>query len=406
MPRSRILALIQAGGRGGRMDVLTRETPKPLLPFAGGFQLIDFPLSNLRNSGIDDVWLSVQYLAQAVGDAVGNGKAWDLDRHYGGFKLLVPQEGGGELVDVGFADGNAEELLRRRDLIREQNPDALVVMSADHVYRLDYVEVVTEHHRQQAECTLVTTEVPREDAGHHVVVEADADGRVTRVTAKPAEPASSTVATEVFVYSPAVLIEVLEELHRDLAGRPTPQSLGDFGEYLLPALVDRGRTHTFPLPGYWRDLGRPDTYVAAHRDLLTGQLTGIGDPSWPIRTNRPPRPPAYVSGQAQITDSLVSGGCMIAGSVVRSVLGPGVHVEKGATVRDCVLFPDAVVEPGAVVDWAVVADGSRIGSGARVGAPADDQPPDDRMVLLGRQCVVGERQVLAPGARLEPGTTA
>src|ERR671916_690828 len=157
--RPRILALIQAGGQGGRMDVLTRETPKPALPFAGGYRLIDFPLSNLRNSGVDDVWLSVQFRAQDLADAVGNGKPWDLDRHHGGFKLLVPQQGGGSRADDGFVSGNAEELLQNRDAIRAFAPDALVVMSADHVYRLDYAEVVAGHLCRGAECTVVTTEV-------------------------------------------------------------------------------------------------------------------------------------------------------------------------------------------------------------------------------------------------------
>lgn len=320
MARSRTLALIQAGGKGGRMDVLTRETPKPLLPVAGSFSLIDFPLSNLRNSGIDDVWLSVQYLAQAVGDAVGNGKAWDLDRHQGGFKLLVPQEGGGSMVGPGFVAGNAEELMERRDQIRGFDPDALVVMSADHVYRLDCAEVVAEHRRRGAECTIVTTEVGLAEAGRHATVTSAADGTVTGFAYKPSSPKTGTVATEVFVYAPGPLLEVLEELHRELAGRPDPdpEGLGDFGNHLLPAMVARGRTVAFPLSGYWRDLGRPESYMAAHRDLLAGKLPPLDDPDWPVLTNRPPRPPAAIAAGAEIADSLLSGGCRIAGTVIRS----------------------------------------------------------------------------------------
>jgi len=406
MARPRILALIQAGGKGGRLDVLTRETPKPLLPFAGGFHLVDFPLSNLRNSGIEDVWLSVQYLAQAVGDAVGNGKAWDLDRGYGGFRLLVPQQGGGTLGEA-FVGGNAEELLQHRDLIRGADPDALVVMSADQIYRLDYAEVVAEHRRRGAECTIVTTEVGRDEATEHATVECDDTGTVTGFAYKPDTAHTGTVAAEVFVYSPGPLLEVLEELHRDLAGRtdPDPEGLGDFGEHLIPALIARGRTVGYPLPGYWRDLGRPETYVAAHRDLLTGQLTELGDPTWPIRTTRTPRLPAYVASGATVTDSLVSGGCTISGTVIRSVLGPGVRVEAGAVVRDCVVHADVTVRAGATLDWAVLADAACVGTEARLGAAADDQPEPERLVLVGRDSVVADGAVIQPGARLEPGTS-
>ena len=180
----RILALVQAGGAGSRMDVLTRELPKPALPYAGAFRLIDVPLSNLRNSGVSDVWVSVQYLGQALTDVMANGKPWDLDRHRGGFRVIMPEQAGTP-AEEGFVSGNAEELLSNRDAIRRHRADAVVVLSADHVYRLDFAEVVAEHLRLDAECTVVTTEVTPEDAGHHAVVITDGDGRVERVDYKP-----------------------------------------------------------------------------------------------------------------------------------------------------------------------------------------------------------------------------
>jgi glucose-1-phosphate adenylyltransferase len=204
----RVLALLQAGGAGSRMDVLTRETPKPALPFAGAFRLIDVPLSNLRNSGLNDVWVSVQYLAQVLTDVMANGKPWDLDRHRGGFRVIMPEQAGPP-SEEGFVSGNAEELLSNRDAIRRHGADAVLVLSADHVYRLDYAEVVAEHLRRGAECTVVTTEVSPADAAHHAVMIIDDDGRASRVDYKPEEPAASTVATEIFVYDPAALIEVL-----------------------------------------------------------------------------------------------------------------------------------------------------------------------------------------------------
>ena len=413
MKRPRILALVQAGGQGSRLDVLTRETPKPALPFAGAYRLVDFPLSNLRNSGIDDVWLSVQFRAQDLADAVGNGKPWDLDRHHGGFRLVVPEQGAGSSDDDGFVSGNAEELLQNRDAIRAFAPDALVVMSADHVYRLDYTDVVDEHLERGAECTVVTTEIARAEASNHATVTTGPDGRVTGFAYKPEEPTTGVVATEVFVYHPEVLVSELERLHRELsleagaAGEETEGSpLGDFGEHLLPALVARGRTFAHPLPGYWRDLGRPETYVAAHRELLTSDV-GLFEPGWPVLTNSGRHLPARVHAGGTVVDSLLSPGCQVQGEVLTSVLGPDVVVEAGATVADSILFADVRVEAGAHVQWAVVDRGTVVGAGARVGGPSEGEGVDpDHLVLIGPDSVVGPQVRLSPGARLEPGTTA
>ncbi|MET1005408.1 MAG: sugar phosphate nucleotidyltransferase [Propionibacteriaceae bacterium] len=408
MKRPRILALIQAGGKGSRMDVLTRETPKPVLPFAGAYRLLDFPLSNLRNSGVDDVWLSVQYLGLSVADAAGNGKPWDLDRHHGGFKLIVPQEGSGSPVDEGFVTGNAEELLRNRDLIREHGADALVVMSSDHVYRLDYAEVVDEHLSRGAECTIVTTEVALSDASHHATVTSDRSGRVTGFDYKPEQPRTSTVATEVFVYTPEVLIEVLEELHRDQSstrGADAEDSLGDFGELLVPALVERGHVYAHPLAGYWRDLGRPETYFQAHRELLHSDVD-LFDDAWPISTNNPQRVPARVHDGATVRNSLLSGGCQVHGTVTNSVLGPGVVIAAGARVRDCVIFADVSIEAGATLDWAIVDTGVRIGSDAKIGMSNPQQEvTEDYLTIVGKDSRIGSGATVPRGARLEPGTT-
>ena len=393
------------------MDVLTREVPKPVLPFAGNHRLIDVPLSNLRNSGITEVWVSVQFLSQYVADAVGNGKAWDLDRHRGGLKLIMPQQGAGSPADEGFVSGNAEELLQNRDAIRRHRPDAVVVLSADHVYRLDYGVVVSEHLRREAECTIVTTEVSLDDARHHATVDSDDSGRVLGIEYKPSHPRSGLVATEVFVYAPDPLIEVLEERHRALSragGEDDPDGslLGDFGEHLLPALVARGQVWSYPLDGYWRDLGRPETYFAAHQDLLDS-AADLFDDDWPLITNGIDRLPARLRNGSRVEDSLLSHGCDIAGTVSRSVLGPGVRVEPGAVVDHSVIFADVVVERGAQVRWAVVADEAVVGTEAVVGRDNPGADPDpERLVLIGRQSTVSPRVVVEPGARLEPGTTA
>ncbi|MCW2849190.1 MAG: hypothetical protein JWR90_3164 [Marmoricola sp.] len=406
-----MLAIIQAGGAGGRMDVLTLERAKPALPFAGSYQLLDLPLSNLVNSGIDDVWLSVAYQASALEDQVRNGRPWDLDRTRGGLRLLVPQEGTGALDEEGFAKGNADELYRLRDEIRTAAPDLVLVMSADHVYRLDYRDVVRTHRDKGAEVTMVTTDLSgtyAEDAADHAVVEVNRLGRVTSFAYKPEEPASSTVATEVFLYEPDALVEVLEELHREQAeaqdgGDEGDSGLGDFGDLLVPRFVDRGRVYAHALDGYWRDLGQPHHYLNAHLELLDG-AAGLFSSSWPLMTQQPQREPARVLAGARISETLLSSGCVVAGEVTRSVLGPGVVVEAGAEVNESVLLADTVVRRGARVTRAIVDAGSELRDGARVGDASVALDDPDSIPIVGRESVVSSE--LPPGARLAPGSSA
>jgi glucose-1-phosphate adenylyltransferase len=411
-----VLAIVQAGGAGSRMDVLTRETPKPALPYAGSFRLIDVPLSNLRNAGISDVWVSVQYLGQTLTDVLANGKPWDLDRQRGGFRVIMPEQAGSP-AEEGFVSGNAEELLASRDAIRRHGADAVLVLSADHVYRLDYAEVVAEHLRRGAECTVVTTEVSLADAGHHAVVIMNEDGRVERVDYKPDEPAGTTVATEVFVYDPEALVEVLEAVHRRLSTKPLSESqhdndpgdgsaLGDFGQHLLPAMINRGAVIGFPMPGYWRDLGRPEAYLAAHRELLAGESASF-DPDWPLSTTVERRPPARLHLGCTVADSMISDGCEIFGSVRNSVLGPGVIVEAGGQVRDSVIFADVTVRGGATVDWSIVDRGCEIGPGARVGSANPGVIIDaDHLALVGADSRIEPGAQVPRGSRLEPGSVA
>ena len=407
MPRSHVLALVQAGGAGGRMDVLTRERAKPMLPFAGVHRLIDFPLSNLANSGVSDVWLSVQFQGAAMGEQVSNGRPWDLDRTRGGLRLLMPEQGTGGTDEEGFAHGNADELYRVRDQIVADGPELLVVCSADHVYRFDVNDALATHRRAGAECTVVTASVPLEQASDHATVETDADGRVTGFDYKPDDPTTGTVAAEIFVYDPEVLVAVLEELHRDLGADADEgdSGLGDYGDHLLPHLVDRGHVVAHPIGGYWKDLGQPHKYLAAHHDALTHDLGVLGDPRWPIVGDHLQRPAARVLDGANVRDSLLSPGSVVRGTVIRSVIGPGAVVHQGALVRDTVVFEATVVEEGARLDRAVVDRDCVVGKGAEIGSPDADPDDPDAVVLIGRGSHLAPGTVLDSGARLEPGTT-
>jgi len=402
-----VLALVQAGGAGNRMDVLTRERAKPALPVAGIYQLIDFSLSNLAHSGISEVWLSVQYHGTSLEDQVANGRPWDLDRTTGGLRLLMPEEGTGGADEEGFARGNADELYRIRDQIEQSGASVVLVMSADHVYRFDFRDLVEAHLDGDHECTVVTTEVDVDDASDHAVITVEGD-RVVRVDYKPDDARHGTIAAEIIAYRSDVLLEVLQELHREL-GPDAPvgdSGLGDFGEHLLPHFVARGRTGALALGGYWRDLGQPHNYLRAHRELLRDDVGVLDVPGWPILTRRASRAPARVLDGGEVVDGLLSPGCVVSGRVERSVLGPGVRVEAGARVRDAVIFDDVTVEAGATVSRAIVDKRCRVGRGARVGSDDADLDDSDDIALVGNDAVIAPGAVVPPGARLEPGGTA
>ena len=409
MPTSpRVLAVVQAGGQGSRLDVLTRERAKPALPFAGSFQLVDVALSTCSNSGIGDVWLSVQYQAGSLHHHLASGRPWDLDRTRGGLRWLMPEEGGGSSAEDGFSNGNGDDLARFADSIRAFGADVVVVLSTDQVLALDLRPVVASHVERGSACTIVTTEVSRTQAAEKTVVTVGKGSRVTGVETKPHRPSGTTIAAEVFLYDPTMLLVTLDELRRERSGWDDGNTgIGDFGDHLLPRLVRDRTVHAWPLEGYWADLGTPASYLAAHRALLAGRVDAVSRPDWPLLTRWPELPPARVDTGAVLEDVVLSAGCRVSGTVRRSVLGPGAVVEAGAVVEDAVLFAGVRVAPDARVVTAILDDEVRVGVGARVGeATRATRAHDDHIAVVGRQSVIGPGVVVPAGARLEPGTTA
>jgi glucose-1-phosphate adenylyltransferase len=386
----RTLVLILAGGAGGRMELLTEHRAKPVLPFAGVYRLIDFPLSNCLHSGMEDVWVIQQYEPQSLNDHLANGRPWDLDRTHGGLRLLGPHQGPSS--ESGWHQGNADALFKNRSFIREFDPEALVVVSSDHVYKLDYSQVVAAHAERDADVTIVTTTVAEEGASRFATVEADDDGRVTGFQYKPDDPPTGVVSTEVFVYRPGLLLDLLERLAEDHGdGDDLPE---DYGESLLPTLVAQHRAVEYRLPGYWRDVGTIASYWEGHQQLVCHGEPDLDDPGWPILTLAVQRPPACVQVSARLDRALIAPGCRVAGTVVRSVLGPGAVVAEGATVRDSVLFDGCVVESGAHVDTAILDRNARVGEKAAVGE--EGAGADDVVLVADGACV-------ASGARVEAG---
>jgi glucose-1-phosphate adenylyltransferase len=389
-----VLALVLAGGEGGRLDVLTAERAKPAMPFGGVYRLVDFPLSNCHHSRLSDVWVLQQYEPHSLSEHLSGGRPWDLDRTYGGLREVQPYTGDSE---SGWFEGNADAIYRTREQLEGHDAETLVVLSSDHVYCLNYADVVTRHRESGGAVTVVTTQVPREEAGEYGVVETDGN-RISGFQYKPDAPRSDVVATEVFVYDKERLLATLDEIVEEEG----EDSLADFGDALLPRLVERGDAYAHRLDGYWRDVGRPGRYWQAHMDLLDRDPPlDLDDPRWPILTRGVQRPPALFEEGARVERSLVSPGAVVQGTVVGSVLGPGVVVAEGAEIRGAILFHDTTVEAGARVEHAIVDAGVRICEGAEVGGGA---PDDDGLALVGNGVEVTGDEA-GPGARLAPRST-
>ncbi|WP_027460077.1 glucose-1-phosphate adenylyltransferase family protein [Deinococcus murrayi] len=390
----KVLAIVLAGGKGSRLSPLTTERAKPAVPFLGTYRLIDFPLSNLVHSGVQDVWVVEQYLPHGLNDHLSGGRPWDLDRTRGGL-VVMPPFSSPENEDGEFAHGNAHALAQHVPLMREFGPDVVLVMSADHIYKLDYSEVIRAHIRHGASVTMVTTELADEaQATRFGNVRANREGKVTKFAYKPDQPLGKTVTAEVFVYDAKILMETLEELERQ-------GELGDYGEELLPALVARGDAYAYPLEGYWMDVGTLDAYMQTHQDFLDGQGFELDTPDWPFITSSIARPPTRVHGSARLDHAYVCGGAVIAGEVISSVVGPNAVVEEGASVRHSIVQPGAVIRAGARVSRAIVDVGAVVEEGAVVGG----QSANSRLSVIGAHSTVQAGAKVGPGLIVEPRRT-
>ncbi len=354
MNKQKILALILAGGKGGRLGLLTENKAKPVMPFGGFYRLIDFALSNCLHSGISDVWVIEQYELHSLNEHLANGRPWDLDRTYGGLQILPPFQS--ESPEDGFAEGNADAIVRHLEFIADFNPDLLIVLSADHVYKLDFRDVIETHLNKKASVTMVTTRLPKnESASRFGVVETDKNGRITKFEYKPDQPKNNLITAEVFVYDAKILIETLKKL------TAKKKSVKDYGHELLPHFVKSGRAFEHRHTGYWRDVGTIESFWQAHMELLDEKTKFVlDDKVWQILTLAEQRVPAFIYSSADIKNSLISLGCKIKGSVEHSVLSANVLIETGAAVRDSVVLPNAIIEAGVKLEKTIVDSGVKV----------------------------------------------
>jgi glucose-1-phosphate adenylyltransferase len=386
----RTMALILAGGEGERLSILSSVRAKPAVPFGGKYRIIDFTLSNCVNSDIDDVFVLTQYNPRSLNDHIGLGRPWDLDRNNGGVRLLQPYISRGRVAE--WYRGTADAVLRNFSVIEQSDADTILVLAGDHIYKMDYQPFVQAHRRHRADVTLAVRRVPLADASRMGILAIDDADRVTEWQEKPKQPKSDLASMGVYVFSKRALKRWLSE------------DRVDFGRDVIPAMLAGGaRVFGYRFNGYWQDVGTIQSYWEANMALLVDHPElDLYDKDWLIHTRSEERAPAKVGATAQIHRSLISHGCVIDGTVVNSVLSPGVRVEVGAVVRDSIVMFDSIIRARAVVERAILDKEVVVGQGAIVGEGPYDGPPNKQEPtrLNTGITVVGKQSVIRRGARL------
>ena len=362
MKQNNMLAMILAGGRGSRLHELTNKVAKPAVSYGGKYRIIDFPLSNCANSGIDVVGVLTQYESILLNSYVAAGRRWGLDAKDSGVFVLPPREKADANLDV--YRGTADAISQNIDFIDTYSPEYLLVLSGDHIYKMNYDKMLDEHKATGADATIAVIEVPIKEASRFGIMNTDETGRIVEFEEKPANPKSNLASMGIYIFNWKLLRKML------MADMKNPDSNHDFGKDIIPALLNDGRTlYAYKFKGYWKDVGTIDSLWEANMDLLDkNNELDLNDRTWKIYTEDTAALPQYIGPDASIKRAFITQGCVIEGDVQNSVLFTGVKVGAGAKVIDSVLMPGVVVEDGAVITRALVADGVKIGKQAVVGS--------------------------------------
>ena len=389
----KVVAMILAGGQGDRLSVLSEERAKPAVVFGGRYRIIDFTLSNCVNSGITRVGVLTQYRPRSLNGHIGIGRPWDLDRQGGGVSLLQPYLGR-ESSD--WYRGTADAVYQNLYFLEEARADQVLILAGDHVYKMNYDELIAYHRAKQADVTVAVYGMSPEDASRFGNVVLDKDERVVAFHEKPKEPVSSLGSMGVYVFNKDTIIEqLLDDAQR-------VGSSHDFGRDMVPHLLEEMRVFGYVFQGYWRDVGTIEAYYDANMDLLEDlPELNLYEEETPIRTNATDLPPAKVGRRAYISRSLVSEGCIVNGHVEHSVLSPGVYVEEGAVVRDSIVSSGVYIQSGAIVDRSIVDKQVMIGNNCYVGFGDDLRPNEERADIV--NCgitIVGKRAKLPAAVRV------
>ncbi len=386
--KQKCVAMLLAGGQGSRLYALTEKTAKPAVPFGGKYRIIDFPLSNCVNSQIYTVGVLTQYQPLVLNEYIGNGQPWDLDKMQSGVMVLPPYQA---KEGADWYKGTANAIYQNLNFINRYDPDYVLILSGDHIYKMDYSKMIDAHVKNGADCTIAVLEVSLEEASRFGIMNTDDNLKILEFEEKPAHPKSTKASMGIYVFSRKVLEKYLIEDEND------PDSVNDFGKNVIPKMLADGCSmFAYPFEGYWKDVGTVSSLWEANMDLLgENPKFPIYDSSWRIFSRNEPLPPHYISSTSEISNSFITEGCVIEGEVHNSILFSGVKVERGAVIRDSVVMSNVTVSKGAVVQYSIIGSGCTIGAGSIVGRSKDE---------CNEVTVVGADNVIASGEDVPGGS--
>ena len=384
MKSKKCVAMLLAGGQGSRLGVLTGKIAKPAVPYGGKYRIIDFPLSNCTNSGIDTVGILTQYKPLELNDYVGSGKAWDLDRLDGGVHILPPYQGqqGGD-----WYKGTANAIYQNLSFIERYNPEYVLILSGDHIYKMDYSDMLNQHIESGAGCTIAVLDVSLEEASRFGIMNTNPDGTIYEFEEKPKQPKSTLASMGIYILDWEKLRYYLTEDEKD------PNSSNDFGKNIIPAMLNAGELlKVYRFNDYWKDVGTVDSLWDANLDLLNPNLNlDLADKNWKIYSKTTGTSPQYISDEAKVENSLITNGCEIYGNVDFSVLFKDVTVEEGATIEYSLVMPGAVIKKGAKVRYSIIAENVVVEEGATIGGdPAVVGSDNWGITVIGDNLTVGK----------------
>ena len=384
------VAMLLAGGQGSRLYALTKKNAKPAVPYGGKYRIIDFPLSNCINSGVDTVGVLTQYQPLILNDYIGNGLPWDLDRTFGGVKILPPYQG---QDSADWYKGTANAIWQNMEFINRYDAEYVLVLSGDHIYKMDYAKMLDYHKERGADCTIAVFDVPLEEASRFGIMSTTEDGTVFKFSEKPKNPDSTKASMGIYIFNKDKLEKYLREDSKD------PNSANDFGKNIIPAMLGAGeKLVAYSFEGYWKDVGTIQSLWEANMDLLgENPVLSLHDESWRIYSRQTSSAPQYIGERAEVVNSSITAGCEICGTVKNSVLGSDVVVEEGALVEDSVLLNGVTVKAGATVRYAILDSDVVVGAGAVVGEPKESA---SGVAVIGLGYKVADGETIPAGAMI------
>ncbi len=387
------IAMLLAGGQGSRLHVLTKNLAKPALPFGGKYRIIDFPLSNCINSGIDTVGVLTQYQPLELNSYIGNGQPWDLDRSNGGISILPPYMT--EKTGAWYK-GTANAIYQNINFIKTFNPKYVLILSGDHIYKMDYNLMLNEHKKKDADCTIAVIDVPRSEASRFGIMNLREDNSVYEFEEKPKTPKSTKASMGIYIFSWDVLEKYLIDDEND------PKSHNDFGKNIIPNMLsDKKRLFAYEYTGYWKDVGTIDSLWKSNMDAINPESgLALNDKSWKIYAGNNARPPMYLSSEAVIKNSMITEGCEVGGKIKNSIIFYDVKISKNTVINNSIIMPGSVVESGATIEYSIIAENVSIKENAHIGK-SPELGKKRKITVVGNNLTIGHNAVVAPGKILD-----